>query len=61
MKTGIENWRGGCNAPGKPEKEGDMIHYHSPFAHNVVLTDIAEVNRYGHLVWVAYPNRVIGD
>jgi len=54
MKTGIENWRGGCNAPGKPEKEGDIIRYRSPFNRHAILTDIGKIDRYGHLIWVAH-------
>ena len=54
METGKENWRGGCNAAGTPTEEGEIKRFRSPFDPSVILTDIAERDRYGNLKWVAY-------
>ena len=53
LETGKELANGGCNAYGKPDFEGQEIKFVSPYHPDVILTDVAKRDRYGHLKWVA--------
>ena len=53
MPVGTSARGGGTNHPGKPEREGQLAVFQSPYARDVLLVDIAETDRYGGLRWVA--------
>ena len=51
MKKGREYIHGGTNAPTRPQYEGQIAKFLSPYA-DVVCYDIAKTNKkYGHLEW----------
>ena len=45
------NHKESINAPGKPEAAGQIVKFVSP--QGATLVDVAEMNKYGQLVWVA--------
>lgn len=51
MRKGREYINGGTNAPSRPEYEGQIVRFLSPYA-DVVLYDIAKLNKkYNTLEW----------
>lgn len=48
---------GGTNHPGRPEREGQLAVFQSPYARDALLVDIAEADRCGDLRWVALSDR----
>lgn len=51
MRKGREYINGGTNAPSRPEYEGQIVRFLSPYA-DVICYDIAKVNKkYGYLEW----------
>lgn len=57
MPVGTETRGGGTNHPGRPEREGQLAVFQSPYARDALLVDIGETDRYGDLRWVALSDR----
>jgi hypothetical protein len=58
IPTGTILANGGTNYPGSPKHVGQLGAFRSPYSHSNILVDIAEIDRYGHLRWIALS---IGD